>query len=397
MIRHLFTLIWNRKRSNFLLMSEILLSFFVLFAVSVLLVSNYYNYRQPLGFEYQNVWELSVNPGQDTLNRTEKIGQIIRRLQSMPGVVAVTSASSNTPFSFSTMNTTQYTYKGKDGPLTERYDADDELVKVLRPKLLAGRWFDRRDAAATRQPVVVNQKFAAKLFGEESPVGKVLVTHDGKQEWQVVGVIESYRSGSDFAGNDPAIFDRRILQDSAVLGAYEQPVLLVRVQPGSGAKLEQQVVKDIKDISKGWIAKVNTLEENRHDKLKIMLTPLVALGVVALFLIINVALGLFGVLWYNISQRKAEIGLRRAMGATGSGISTQFLGEMLVVTTLGVLGGLLLAVQFPLLGAFGVETPVYVMSIVLAAILIYTLTAVCAFQPSRIAAGIQPAVSLREE
>ncbi|OUJ72196.1 ABC transporter permease [Hymenobacter crusticola] len=397
MIRHLFTLIWNRKRSNFLLMSEILLSFFVLFAVSVLLVSNYYNYQQPLGFEYENVWELSVNPGQDTLNRTEKVSQIMRRLQSTPGVVAVTSTSSNTPFSFSTMNTTQYTYKGKGGPLTERYDADDDMVKVLRPKVVAGRWFDRRDAAATRPPVVVNQKFVEKLFGQESPVGKVLVTSDGKEEWQIVGVVETFRSGSDFASNDPAIFDRRILQDSAVLGAYEMPVLLVRVQPGSGAVLEQQVVKDIKDISKGWIAKVNTLQENRHDKLKIMLTPLIALGVVALFLIINVALGLFGVLWYNINQRKAEIGLRRAMGATGSGISAQFLGEMLVVTTLGVLGGVLLAAQFPLLGAFGVETPVYIMAIVLAALLIYTLTAICAFQPSRIAAGIQPAVSLREE
>ncbi|GGF12250.1 ABC transporter permease [Hymenobacter cavernae] len=379
-------------------MSEILLSFFVLFAVSVLLVSNYYNYRQPLGFQYENVWELDVNPGQDTTDHKEMLRLLVQRLQSTPGVVAVTNTSTNTPFSFSNMDTNQYTYKGKAGPQTERYDTDDETAKVLGLNVVAGRWFDRRDAAATRPPIVVNQKFAEKLLGQEAPVGKVLVSNDGKREWQIIGVVDTYRSGSDFASNDPAVFDRRALQDTAFkMSNNEVPVLLVRVQPGSGAVLEQRLVKEIKDITKGWVAKVNTLTENRHDKLKVVLTPMIALGIIALFLIINVALGLFGVLWYNISQRKAEIGLRRAMGATGAGIGKQFLGEMLVITTLGVLGGMLLAAQFPLLGVFGIEPPIYVLSILLAALLIYILTAVCAFQPSRIAAGIQPAVSLREE
>ncbi|KAA9333319.1 FtsX-like permease family protein [Hymenobacter busanensis] len=397
MIRHLFTLIWNRKRSNALLIAEILLSFFVLFAVSVLLVTSYYNYRQPAGFEYQNVWELNVNPGQDTTDHRPTLRLMMQRLQATPGVVAVTGTSSNTPFAFSSMNTNQYYYQKKQGPSTDRYEADDEMVKVLRQHVVAGRWFDRRDDAATNPPVIINQRFAEKLFGNESPVGKVMTNDKGTEKWQVVGVVDYYRRASDFDGNAPAIFVRRVAQDVDKLDPNENPVLLVRVQPGSGAVLEQRLVKEISAVTKGWTAKVNTLEENRHDKMKIVLTPLVALGLVSLFLILNVALGLFGVLWYNINQRKAEIGLRRALGATGSGIGSQFLGEMLVVTTLGVLAGVLLTAQFPLLGAFGVETPIYVISIGLSAVLIYVLTAVCAFQPSRIAAGIQPAVSLREE
>ncbi|QJX48287.1 hypothetical protein HMJ29_15675 [Hymenobacter taeanensis] len=397
MIRHLFTLIWNRKRSNFLLMAEILLSFFVLFVVSVLLVNNFYNYRQPLGFVPDNVWEFDVDPGLDTTDRKGTLRLLVQELQATPGVAAVTWTSSNTPFSFSNMNTDQYHYKDKQGPLTERYDVDDDMVRVLGQKVVAGRWFDRRDDASTRPPVVVNQKFAEEVFGQESAVGKVLTNDKHDQEWQIVGVIEAYRSGNDFAANEPAIFDRRVVQDTAQIGNHEQPILLVRVQPGSGAVLEQQLVRKIKRVTKGWDANVNTLAENRQDKMKFMLTPLVALGLVGLFLIINVALGLFGVLWYNINQRKAEIGLRRALGATGNGISRQFLGEMLVVTTLGVAGGLLLAVQFPLLGVFGLASQVYVQAMLLATVLIYLLTAICALQPSRIAAGIHPAVSLREE
>jgi putative ABC transport system permease protein len=397
MIRHLFTLIWNRKRSNFLLISEILLSFFVLFAVSVLLVNSYYNYRQPMGFQYENVWEVSINAGQDTADRKEPLRLLTQRLQRLPGVVAVTKTSQNTPFSFSNMNSTQFKYQGKQVPLTELYDADDDIVKVLKLNVVAGRWFDRRDDAVTRPPIIINQKFAEAVFGKESPVGKVLLENKGTQEWQVVGVIDYYRSGNDFSANEPALFNRRVLQDTAKISNSEMFQFLVRVQPGSGAVLEQQLVKEIKNVTKGWVAQVNTLSDNRHDKMKVVLTPLVALGIVTLFLIINVALGLFGVLWYNINQRKAEIGLRRAMGATGAGIAKQFLGEMLVVTTLGVLGGVLLAMQFPLLGAFGLDPAVYGLAIALAATLIYVLTAVCAFQPSRIAAAIQPAVSLREE
>src|SRR5690349_19147597 len=98
MIRHLFTLIWNRKRSNFLLMAEILLSFFVLFVVSVLLVNNYYNYRQPMGFESDNVWEFDVNPGQDTTSRRETLRLLVQELKATPGVAAVTWTSMNTPF-----------------------------------------------------------------------------------------------------------------------------------------------------------------------------------------------------------------------------------------------------------------------------------------------------------
>ena len=48
------------------------------------------------------------------------------------------------------------------------------------------------------------------------------------------------------------------------------------------------------------------------------LVPMIVLLIVACFLIINVALGLFGVLWYNINKRRGEIGLRRAVGATGN-------------------------------------------------------------------------------
>jgi putative ABC transport system permease protein len=398
MIRHLFTLIWNRKRSNFLLIAEIVLSFFVLFTVSSMLVYNYYNYRQPLGFDYQNVWEINLDPGADTSAYKQKLQLVAQRLKATKGVVGVTKSRSNTPFSFSNMNGHMY-YNHKQSPITENYDVDDEFRDLLKLNVVEGRWFDRRDDASARKPTVINLALKNAMFPGEKAVGKIFTDEKGTTEWQVVGVVETYRPSSDFAEDAPASFRRRPLEDDAAAKpmSYEIPVLLVRVQPGSAAVLEQQLVKEITNVTKNWSVTVNSLEQNRISKLKVVVTPFIVLGMVCGFLILNVTLGLFGVLWYNINQRKAEIGLRRALGATGNAIGGQFLGEMLVVTTLGVVVGLVLALQFPLLGVFSIASTIYFQAMLLATLLIFSLTAICAWQPSRIAAAVQPAVSLREE
>ena len=57
------------------------------------------------------------------------------------------------------------------------------------------------------------------------------------------------------------------------------------------------------------------LSEKRTSINYFTLVPMIVLLIVACFLVINVALGLFGVMWYNINQRRGEIGLRRAIGA----------------------------------------------------------------------------------
>ena len=99
MIRHLFTLIWNRRRANFLLITEIFLVFVVLFVVGSMLVNYQQRYRAPLGFAYEDVWRVSCDPGAQPkaeLYATEQ--QVIQRLRSLPGVLAVTRTAFNTPF-----------------------------------------------------------------------------------------------------------------------------------------------------------------------------------------------------------------------------------------------------------------------------------------------------------
>ncbi|MEL6592113.1 MAG: FtsX-like permease family protein, partial [Bacteroidota bacterium] len=113
--------------------------------------------------------------------------------------------------------------------------------------------------------------------------------------------------------------------------------------------------------------------------------------------IFNVALGLFGVLYQNINHRKQEIGVRRAIGSTQSGVSKQFVLEIAVLASMSLVLGLFFAIQFPLLDVFGLKPGIYLLAIAFAVISIYLLVVICALIPSRQAAQLHPAMALREE
>ena len=399
MLRHLFTLIWNRKRANALLISEIFFSFVVLFGVGTLLVVSVSHYLAPVGFDYRQVWRLELRAGQNQTMPRAELDDVLRQVKALPGVQQVALTSGNLPFTFSTNNSI-LTYQGKVSPATNMYDADDHYAQVMRLTLREGRWFAPADDGSHHRPVVITQNLRTSLFGDGPALGKIFTySNPGtdrkpEDEFQVTGVVDDVRMDNDFGEAVPSVWKRLIPFDTT---HWETANVVVRVAPGQDARLQEKIARTVAGVTRQWTTMVRVMDDDRLHKRQYTLVPLAGLGLVSLFLIFNVALGLFGVLWYNISQRRAEIGLRRAMGATGPGISRQFLGEMLVVTTLGVALGTLLAAQFPLLHAFDLASGYYLAGIGVAVAAVYVITALCAWQPSRLAAAIQPAVALREE
>ena len=148
---------------------------------------------------------------------------------------------------------------------------------------------------------------------------------------------------------------------------------------------------------KGWSVEVDYQTDSRKNQHNLVLVPVIIASIISGFLLINVSLGLFGVLNLSIAKRRGEIGLRRAIGATGSGIASQFIGEIWVLATLAMLIGLLFAAQFPILNVFDLQAGVYITAILIAIAVIYGIVTLCALFPSRQAALIQPAVALHEE
>ena len=147
--------------------------------------------------------------------------------------------------------------------------------------------------------------------------------------------------------------------------------------------------------------------QQRHDMLRQFATPLIAIAIIAGFLLLMVALGLTGVVWQSVTQRTREFGLRRAHGATMGNVRRQVLGELTVMSTLALLAAVLLVVQLPflpidlheyyLLARMAIDRGVFVASIALSVAAIYLLTLLCGWYPSRLATRIQPAEALHYE
>src|SRR5882724_9505606 len=230
MLTHLFKLIWNKKKQNFLLMIEVLVSFMILFAVLTAIVYYYQNYRRPMGLDYENVWMMDyesphgMKDGDSVAAFRASVRQLIG---SMPQVAEVSFASRNVPFSFNT-NGGGVNY-GKKNEGTNKYTVDDNYGSLLHVGLKEGRWFSKEDDGAKEEHIVINATLKKNLFGDESAIGKMVGEGgDGPKSMKIIGVIGDLKDEGDFAGPSSGVY-RRVDTSNLNWGGS----ILIRVRPSA--------------------------------------------------------------------------------------------------------------------------------------------------------------------
>lgn len=389
MIRHITTLIWNQKRKHLGLSFEILFSFLVLFAVFSFCAYHFKWFMEPLGFSHEQVWNIYLDTKEAPEEEANRVrAQLTQQLKSYPEIQEFGYSYGNIPFS-DNMNSWGLE-KGAIRATADMFKVSDGFFATFQIPLVAGRYFGPEDDGAQITPILLTQLMQEKLFGDESAIGQTVKGMGSEELFHVVGVVNDYRYRGDFGELRPGFFIRtnedRWLEH-----------LLVRTTSAADAAFEAQLIKDLSQIATGWSVDISYLRDMREDKMMLTFVPILIFAIIAAFLIFNVALGLFGVLWQNISRRREEIGIRRAIGATRGEITLQFVGEILGLCTISIVIGIFFAIQFPLLHVFEVTTDVYIGAMLLAIVAMYVLVFVCAFFPSAQAARLAPAVALRDE
>ncbi len=400
MIRHLAKLVWHRKRASALVVLEIFCAFLVLCGIATLSLFLWTNQHRPLGFNWRNAWLVEIgNPAQTgevpTAEEEATIARLLRETALLPGVEAV-GAMDVEPYS---LGASRSGFRSQ-GRKIQTDDAEVTLgaKEALDLDLVAGRWFTAADEALPYRPVVINRALATAVFDASSPLGRELESPDPESHRpgsRVIGVLSEFRTGGELSAPGNQLLR---LHRSALLPTRRLRRLLVRTRPGTPAAFEQRLGERLRGVARDWSFTVEPLSRHRDAAFRRVLAPLAAAAIVAFFLLAMVGLGLLGVLWQNLLRRTREIGLRRAAGASRAGIHRQLLMEQLLLTTLGVLVGLALVLQLPLLGVTGWLGPgVFAGGVALALVALYLLAALSALYPSWLAGRVQPAEALRYE
>jgi putative ABC transport system permease protein len=394
MFKHLFKMIWNKKKQNSLLISEIFLSFLVIFGVFSYAINAYNNYAMPIGINYKPIWAITYNHTLATKkpdSLTMVYQGLLSNIKAMPQVVDAGYMSNNIPFSNNHMST-GVKMNGKETGNVYNFFTDENYINTMGTKMVAGRWYTKADRASKKPVIVINQKLKEKLFGKGDAIGKFLGDYEEKNRRKIIGVIANIKTDGDY---NPPPYGLYNLHDSSAYTWLDK--IIVKTAPGTDAAFEAKLYKLIATTFKDSNIEVEHLDNKLTSYNKFTLVPLIILSIVAAFLIINVALGIFGVLWYNINKRRGEIGLRRAVGASARAVSGQIVAESLFIATLSLIIGAFFAVQFPLLQVFDLPAGVYVTAIFLAIAFIYLLVLICSLYPGKQASAVYPAVALHEE
>lgn len=387
MIKHILKLIWNKKGSNALMALEIFLSFIVLFCVLAFVFYNFERTSLPLGFETEDRWIINLDNVEhmDSVEAVQAITSLKADLLAQEEIEAVTFTSFMAPF-----RNSQWSTSNDDNGFTFRcliVRADADFAKVMGSDIVEGRWFQEGDENMTNQPIIYNKRFMDEYYPNQSRIDSTLLFDDTNT---VIGVIGDYRYTGEFQDPRNIIF---------VYTPYIENMsfVVMKMKPNVSASFEEKLSRIVNNATKTTGSTISTLEKDRKEDSAESWTLVIVLLFVCGFLCLNVALGLFGVLWYNISKRKSEIGLRQAVGANGFDITKQFILEILVLTGFALFIGIFFAIQIPYLEVTEYPKALFYRSIIYSSLIILTLVFVCALFPSIQAAKITPANSLHED
>ena len=274
-----------------------------------------------------------------------------------------------------------------------------DYFEMMRIPIRAGRPFDRRDTPTSPEVVLVNEQTAQRFFSGQNPVGQQirvsaeLARHARSGPKTIVGVVGNIK----YRGLDEDT-------PAEIYLPYEQhPVdaftVAVRMSANRIASIPT-LRHDVAALDPLLpLANINSLAALVDASLAgRRFTMLLLLGFAAIAVALSV-IGVYGVLAYLVGQRKREIGLRLAIGASPSDVAWLFMREGAALTVIGLgigLAGALAAGRWLSTLLFGV-TPADPATIATVVFALAGAAACATYLPARTAAGVDPSDALRSD
>jgi putative ABC transport system permease protein len=270
--------------------------------------------------------------------------------------------------------------------------------ETMHISLLAGRMITDADDSTSQHVTIVNQTFAKKFFGDESPLGKRVLElgmdRHPKTPMTVVGVVADVRSNDLSQPAIPQHFvPYRQRPERANFGVL---LIRTRVPPATVGPAARSALRL---VDHNVLMSLETLSDIRARSVGDRRFTMIVLGGFAVLALLLAAIGIYGVLAYSVARRTREIGVRMALGAARQRVVRMVLGDSLAPVIVGSAIGIVAALALTrlmraLLYGVSATDPVTFAGVVVVLIAVGVLASV---MPAARAARVDPIVALREE
>ncbi|HSF18633.1 MAG TPA: ABC transporter permease [Vicinamibacteria bacterium] len=388
----------RRFLSRALVIAEIALSVVLLGGGSVLVQAFVELRHSDPGFEADDLLAVATSlPEGEDRDRVALTERLVERAASVAGTVSVVAASS-LPQNFYVTTTSfivddQPLGPGEPNPRAVVLSTGPEYLETLRFTLLGGRFFETRDRLESAPVAVVSQSIAERHWSGASPIGNRITIQETSRE--IVGVVEDIRQ---------SMFQQSASFQGAIYLPLAQapvpaPFLLVRcrIDPHTLAGTLRNELSAVDPmLAIGQIETMQEFVDQFFVGVNVFNAILSGFAVLALML---AALGTYGVLAYNVSQRSQELGVRMALGAAPSRILGMVTRQGAILSGVGLLLGTpgVLLLTRVLERVLVYSPPIEPLTIVVVFGVLLASTMAASYVPARRAASVDPVIVLRSE
>jgi predicted permease len=353
------------------------------------------------GFDKKQVLLIRVDPRYASVppdRRLPLYRELQLRLAAVPGVRSASFADI-TPVSGSS----SYQVVHVDGHMAKSPKASVVWINSISPgffvtmatPFIAGRDFDAHDTLQAPLVAVVNESMANKFFGSpRDAVGETFRQgNENSSPIQIVGVVKDAKYRSLRAAGEAIAY-----YPLSQLPPMRWANFLLRAN-GPAASLIPSVKAAVDEVNHDITLQFRTLSVQLDESLgreRLLATLSGFFGALALALAV---IGLYGVISYNVAQRRNEIGIRMALGAEQARVLRMVLGEVAILLVAGLALGLAVAVfSTRLLASFLYRVePNDPTTLVTACVVLAVSAVVAGLLPALRAANLDPMTALREE
>jgi predicted permease len=327
--------------------------------------------------------------------------QLLSRLRRLPGVsnaaISFDLPLSNSAFGLTFAIGGRPQVSGPDEPRAQVRVASPEYFRVLGIPLLRGRGFTDDDRADAPRVLLISDEAARRYWPNENPIGQTLTTGWSQDSTHyggtVVGIVGDVRQFSLAGAPTPEIY--------APLAQWPLDELSVVVHSTVSAAV---VLAAARETVQGLdprlpLYSAHPLENLVRESMAARRFYTLLLASFAALALVLAAVGIYGVIAYAVQQRRRELGIRVALGASRERVAGMVLWQGMLLAAVGAavgLGGAATLTRVLQGQLFGV-TATDPLTFIAVAVLLFVVTGLACAVPARRALGVDPASAIRAE